>query len=386
MRVFICSMVEYPRSSATANYIQYLASALNSAGNEVIILAQINKEIAMENNDIYKKAKVREPYLYTDTKGIRHFIFWHCLGVRKSYEISLVRQNCTEKDLIIVYSHTREIHEAAFNIRKKTGAKTACCVTEWFEKKDCRTETDYNEFEYYFNTLIPKHDLIFPISTKIENHFIELGKQTLCLPIMADTEEFTNIEKKLDKKKVIYPANGQMKDSLENMLNAVMNLDKALKASFEFHITGVSEDVVKEIMQDRYVEMSENVIVHKWLVYDELVALYQKMHFLLMAREASLMTESNFPSKVPEVMCYGVVPIVSRVGDYTKYFLRDNENSIIFDGGDSKSCVSALERALSLSDGDYNRLSKNARKCAENKFDYHNWVLKIQESIQKLYC
>lgn len=385
MRIFICSMIEYPRSSATANYIQYLASALNSVGNEVVIIAKINKEVELENSYIYKGVKVKEPYLYTEKKGIRHFIFWHSLGVQKSYEISLMHQKCTDQDLIIVYSHTREIHEAAFNIRKKIGAKTACCVTEWFEKKDCRSEKDYKEFEYYFNVLIPQHDLIFPISTKIEKHFAELGKKTLCLPIMADTEEFINIKKKHGKKKVIYPANGQMKDSLEDMLNAITNLDEVLKANFEFHITGVSKDTIREIMQDRFSEMSKNIIIHKWLVYDELVSLYQEMHFLLIAREKSLMTESNFPSKVPEVMCYGVVPIVSRVGDYTKYYLKDNENSIIFDGGDSKSCYEALERALRLSDDEYNRLSQNARKCAENKFDYHNWAFKIQENIQKLY-
>ena len=83
-------------------------------------------------------------------------------------------------------------------------------------------------------------------------------------------------------------------------------------------------------------------------------------------------------------MCYGVVPIVSRVGDYTKYYLRDNENSIIFDGSDSRICRSALERALSMNDDEYDRLSQNARKCAENKFDYHNWTSKIHESICEL--
>lgn len=383
MKIFICSMVEYPRSCATANYIQYLASALINIGYEVIILSPINREVTI-NNGVYKNAKIKEPYLYVKKRGIQHFLFWHCLGVKKSYEIALMRQKCTSEDLLIVYSHSREIHEAAFNVRKKTGAKTACCVTEWFEKKDCRTEKDYREFEYYFNVLVPKHDLIFPISTKIEKHFMNLGKRTLCLPIMADTEEFANVKKSQNKKKIIFPANGQMKDSLESMLEAVKGLDIQFQANLEFHITGVSENMIKEVMKDSFYDMKNIIIIHKWLTYDELIKLYQKMHFLLIARETSLMTESNFPSKVPEVMCYGVVPIVSRVGDYTKYYLRDNENSIIFDGSDSRICRSALERALSMNDDEYDRLSQNARKCAETKFDYHNWTSKIHESICEL--
>ena len=63
MKIFICSMVEYPRSCATANYIQYLASALINIGYEVIILSPINREVTI-NNGVYKNAKIKEPYLY----------------------------------------------------------------------------------------------------------------------------------------------------------------------------------------------------------------------------------------------------------------------------------------------------------------------------------
>lgn len=48
--------------------------------------------------------------------------------------------------------------------------------------------------------------------------------------------------------------------------------------------------------------------------YGELIGLYQEMHFLLLARGVSQMTLANFPSKVPETMCFGIVPIVSEVG------------------------------------------------------------------------
>ena len=97
------------------------------------------------------------------------------------------------------------------------------------------------------------------------------------------------------------------------------------------------------------------------------------------------MTLSNFPSKVPEVMTYGVVPVVSRVGDYTKYYLKDGVNSVVFEGCDANSCAKAIRRAISFSKEEYIEISSKARECVEKKFDYHNWTKKIKQAIESMY-
>lgn len=102
--------------------------------------------------------------------------------------------------------------------------------------------------------------------------------------------------------------------------------------------------------------------------YDELVKLYQQMHFLILARDINEMTKANFPSKVPELMCYGVIPIVSRVGDYTKYYLVSDRNSIIMDGCSKEVIKEAIKRCLQMSCESINNMSRNARETAEEKF------------------
>ena len=75
-------------------------------------------------------------------------------------------------------------------------------------------------------------------------------------------------------------------------------------------------------------KLSGVLVFHGRLEYAELLELYQNMDYLFLAREKNIITESNFPSKVPEMLVYGVIPVCSDVGDYTKLYLRTGENAI----------------------------------------------------------
>lgn len=184
----------------------------------------------------------------------------------------------------------------------------------------------------------------------------------------------------------ILPANGMMKDALPEMLHGLALLTKEELSRLEFHFTGVTENQIKSILNGfEYEKIKNSVILHDWMKYENLISLYQNMHFLLLARDTNQMTLSNFPSKVPEVMTYGVVPVVSRVGDYTKYYLKDGVNSVVFEGCDANSCAKAIRRAMSFSEEEYIEISSKARECVERQFDYHNWTKKIKQAIESMY-
>ena len=202
---------------------------------------------------------------------------------------------------------------------------------------------------------------------------------------MADTLEYPVGEKAFNKIKFIFPGNGLMKDAIDVVLKSFSQLTLQEKERVELHLCGIKEEKIKNIWSPHeYDSLKDMLIVHKWMHYEELIELYQSMHFLVLAREENQMTLANFPSKVPEVMCYGVVPIVSRVGDYTKYYLEDNVNSLIFDGCTIDLCLEKIRKALSMSQEEILELSFNARECAENKFDYRNWVGKIHYTLEKM--
>ena len=106
------------------------------------------------------------------------------------------------------------------------------------------------------------------------------------------------------------------------------------------------------------------------------------MDYLLLVRGRSRTTLANFPSKIPEAMTYGVVPICSKVGDYTKLYLKDRVNCIMIDGCSADKCCDVVSYATRLTKEKRMELSDNAKKCVKEKFDYHVWAEKIMHYFQ----
>ena len=96
--------------------------------------------------------------------------------------------------------------------------------------------------------------------------------------------------------------------------------------------------------------------------------------------------ESEYKTMIvwmPETMNDGIVPIASDVGDYTKYYLRDGENSLFIPGDGEEACARAIRRALALFPQGFPELSRAARRCVEQKFDYHVWAPTLRAMIEQ---
>lgn len=383
-RIFICCQAVFPRGSAASNYVQYFSLALLQQNYEVFVLSDINEEYRkeLEQNDYYYKGiKVIE----TKMSGFKplHYIQYHYF-IDSVFSKILSKKNIGSDDLILVYSHISQIHKWAIEYAKKSHCKTACCMVEWFPREYYKNKKDYEKAEYDIRNIRTHHNLVFPISSFIDEFFQSQGTRTLLLPIMADTEEFQYKAKNTDKIRFIYSGNRMMKDKLAEMIKAFLQLPEDDKKRIELHICGTKEAVIDEICNGK---LKENpfIIVHKWMEYADLIALYQNMHYLFIAREENQMTLANFPSKVPECMGYGIVPVVSDVGDYTKFYLTDGKDSIIFNGYNENNCLQAIKRAMDCFDKEFKLMSANAVDTVKSRFDYRVWSLKISKTIEGLY-
>lgn len=378
-RVFILGWFNYPRGNATANYAQYLAKALQEEGYSVTIMSALNSEFNLSDGDVIGGITVRNIRWESNFSYIRRLLNGRLFPIILAGKIAKFR--LTSDDVLIV-SNSLPAIRTLFRLKKKYKFRTIGYPLEWFGIEQYKTPMEAKKGESQFQ-LNAKHDLLFPISYHIREQFPKTP--ALVLPIMADVNEFPLVPKKMDIYRFILPANGMMKDALPEMLHGLALLTKEELSRLEFHFTGVKENQIKSILNSSEYEKIENVIIlHDWMKYDNLISLYQNMHFLLLARDTNQMTLSNFPSKVPEVMTYGVVPVVSRVGDYTKYYLKDGINSVVFEGCDADSCSKAIRRAISFSKEEYIAISTKARECAERQFDYHNWSKKIKQAIESM--
>lgn len=377
--IYIVDIVNYPRGGATANYYQYLASAFIKCGYDVSFFSRINHKLADESG-YYKGARLYDIGFKFKSEKINRLFFSLFRGLKLM--IYFLRLH-PDKETLVIISGTKACFETVLLAKKMFRFRICGYIGEWFTRDFKSSEKEWKNYNKRFEKM-GDFDMIFPISTFIEKHFEGRKCSSLLLPCMIDVDEFPNIGKATEKYEFILPANGQMKDSLENMMKAVTMFDDSELKKFVFHINGIKKETIIGIIGEKEFErIGNSLAIHGWLEYSELVKLYQKVHFLLLAREINQVTKANFPSKIPEVMAYGIVPVCSRVGDYTQYYLEDNLNSIIMDGNSPEICYEAMKKALSMSADEYRRISKNARVCAEECFDYNKWAERIDSFIRK---
>ena len=385
-RAFIFGYFNFPRGSASANYVQYLGEAFRALGYEVVIVSNLNhKELEYDQGKWRKHFKLEE--VRFSSNKLLHYIQYNYL--MKWYLKRIINQYPSNReDVFVCYSTLKHITRFVRITAKKRDNISIACIVELYAKEDFAESRKNNVYEKYLEVIdreFPQFDLLFPISTYIAKYYENKGPEIQVLPIMADPNECKSKKRENPEKfRFIYPANGKIKDSLGEMLKAIAGLDDDERQKAEFHICGVKEQELRKMLSSgEYDVISNEIVVHSWLQYRELVDLYQEMDFLLLSREVKQMTLANFPSKVPEAMCYGIIPVVSRVGDYTEYYLEDGVDSIIFDGYQADQCKCAIKRALNLDQSERNAMREGALRCVREKFGYVNWCDTISAAMKQ---
>ena len=380
-RVFILGAPSFPRGSAGANYDQYLALALLEAGWNVVVLGKGSNRVEdlIDGHYIYKGIEYRneEP-----TKLEKY-------GVLKDFYIKMYQEyGMEESDYFI-------LHDIGWRAQKWLSEKVGLEHMSYIHYEDLLpiqyrhhiVNPRYWGMVLKWNFKLNKVPKAFPISQKLLSVEKKHGcKSMLLLPIMADTEEFGEAvrEGKPDIIKLIYSgakANTH-EDDLVTLFNALQVLSKEERKKLELHITGMTkEKMIKKINSEQLL-LDIPVIVHGWMKYSELIDLYRNVDFLILPRFRNAVTEANFPSKIPESLSFGIIPICSKVGDYTRYYLQDGYDSILFATGDVEGCAKSIRTAIYMDESTYIKMRHNARKTAEEKFNYKVWAEKISEFIR----
>ena len=372
-RIFIVEANNFPRGSANANYIQYLGLALNTDKCKVIVGG------TEKNITTYKNGFVREIEYYNipwKKKYISSFNYFLLNQLNKKYTFS-------QNDYFILYS----IDYLTIKwLLKKVDISHICA---------CQVE-DFQPFQFKFGKFNPKIQYLklskkfirnkkiklLPISSFIAEQYPD--NPVLILPIMADSTESVFIKKEIDMKKINFVYPGLKKtndeDDMELILKSLSKLNDDKLKRIKLHITGIKKEefLTRYKVESRVEKILE---IHGWMAYEELVSLYKNMDYLLLIRKENNVTKANFPSKIPELMAFGVIPVCTVVGDYTKYYLTDNKDIIFVNKESVQDCCNAINRAIDLDENVYAGMRLNARRLIEEKFDYKIWKEKINKFI-----
>ena len=391
-RIFLCANVKFPRGEAGANYVQYLALALKERNWKVIIIGEgeNRQEDYKEGKGFYEYRGIEYFNLDIKDRRILNFVTYNFM-YGKYYREALERYGLCKEDYVYLYSSSLSLIYYVKKLIPKE--RLSISIVEWHRPFQFRMNfisPSYIMTRYSYRYIHQNISKIFPISTMLERYYIRNSCSTLLLPAMADPMEYEYLSSKGRDGKLIFIYSGakstRHEDAIESMFRAFLLLDEEERNRVEFHITGLSRSrILKVIHEDEQLltDLGSLLIIHKWLEYNELINLYLQADYLLLARNDNAVTRANFPSKIPEILCYGVIPVCTDIGDYTKLYLRDKENSIIFDGCSAEECVLAIRRALTLSDEERERLRENCRKTALIQFNYRAWSDKISNFIME---
>jgi glycosyltransferase involved in cell wall biosynthesis len=388
-RVFICSACIFPRGSASANYIQYLALALIENNCEVIVISFGDRKSCEYNEDedrYYYKSIIFEKIDIRSSQPGHWLDYRYRLG--RIMTGILDKYNPAPQDIIIAYSSRKTILEPLLRYAKQRGIWAAACIGEWYTASHFKPDIfglKYKAYVNIFEKLLPQYDLVVPVSTHLDSYLKTLGCSTFILPTMADP--FASMDEERGQDGIIrylYIAGRGMKDSFETAVKAFELLPEEMLEKLELYIKNVTEDRLKNILSPgMHKYIGSRIKCPGWMEYEELISLYKKTDFLIMAREVNRMTLSNFPSKIPEVMSYGMIPVVSEAGDYTRYYLTDGYDSIIARECTTECFLNAIMESLNLDDAARKEMSARALQTAREKFNYRVWKDRINNAFLK---
>lgn len=385
-RVFICTDNQFPEGNADSNYIRFLALALQYAGWKVFVIGVGKNREEERKKDLYSYRNINY-YNINRYKDNWPFHLRPALTCGKQHIEILRNQKFSPNDKIIIYSSLYGLYYRLFDTLKVKKENVFMVNVEWMRPELYhlgRFNPSYILREYVINKYSKKVNRVFTISTKLAERFKNNGCNTFILPMMADYKSAIVSKRIGDKRKYIYPGAAFKKDKITAIVECLPKLDEKDLDRIEIHFTGLKEETLKKELGengwlvDRY---KEHIIFHGWLEYAELLELYSSIDYLLLFREKNLMTESNFPSKIPELMNYGIIPICSKVGDYTKLYLSDGKDCLMIDGADLDTCAQGIKRSLCIDADKLLQMRTDAKECVKNNFDFRKWGIKLEQIL-----
>jgi len=376
-RIFICAERFFPRGDAGANRVLYIAKAMQEMSWSVIVISIGSSDTLYLNQNSGK-------YMYDDIEFKNIRCTWKGKGqkierllLNGSRTVELLKTYELEKnDKVLIYSSTAGYVGTVKRYAHDTiGASVAMDVVEWhqpFQFSYGRYDPRYLSYKKCFDKLYASAGNVVVISECLKQYFEQRKCNVLKLPIYVVTKDqfvyHPTTDGILD---LIYPGNPYRKDSLEMMMEGIAALSENERKHVRFHLTGVSRALLEKSIPGKKALLNMPcVMIHKWMEYPELIALYESIDFAFIARPNNIVTRANFPSKVPEVMNKGIPVVINDIGDICEY-LSDGRDTIIIDSSTPEACTAALRRCLKLSQEDILSMHQAAFETAKNKFDYY---------------
>lgn len=280
---------------------------------------------------------------------------------------------------------------ALFYIKKyaqKHNIKLIHDSVEWYSPeqfKNGRFSLQYIIKDKYNTKWIDKQFSVIAISSFLEKHFKSRGINTVRIPVIMDISAMP-CEKRTDKDKTVflYAGSPGKKDYLAEIIKGFSLLPQELLTRVELQLLGISKEQLATLcgVEDSAVEYMGNSLVCLGRVpREEVMNRLAAADFTVLLRsETQRYAKAGFPTKAVESLSTAT-PIITNLTSDLGLYLKDGYNSIIVSDCLPTAFSKAVEKATTLTASEKNQMYSNARKTAEEHFDYKLYGKTLEKII-----
>lgn len=248
---------------------------------------------------------------------------------------------------------------------------------EWFD----RSIFKFGRFNPYYLEHIrrirwknKKLSGVVAISRLLSQHYLAQGLPTIRIPTILDVVG-TNCRCDVavqEKYHIVFAGSlGKGKEKLGPIFRALREINKD-EVRILFDIYGPNEpEVLKNINRDNELWNSIRLCinVHGPIPQDKVQDVLRNSDFSIFTRPLRRSSNAGFPTKLAESMAVGTPVITNDTGDIGLY-LKDGVNGYLLSSLSTQELVRVFKRILDLDTNALYQMRKNARKIAEDYFDY----------------
>lgn len=368
--ILIVTTNSFPNGDAGAVRLGSFASIFQSLGYTPIVVGMGETTgFAEKSCDGVRYYSLRYPSGST---------FYRVLGrlFYKKHLKKVVKPFADQLDGILIDSGDPSTMSFVKKLAKKNGIMPIYDSVEWYSECEFKNGSRNVIYRYNnaLNTKIIDNDYkVIAISSYLEEHFASRGIHVVRVPVIMDMQKIQIGDREKsnsDRIKIVYAGSIGTKDHIAEMVDGISYLGDSEREKLLFSVIGITREQYEEKYGKIKDEVKDSVAFMGRVSRDVVLENLATADFSFLLRPSKeRYTKAGFPTKVVEGLASGL-PMLCNYSSDLELYLKDKENSIIINECSAEACAEALRRALTLTAEELYSLKLNARKTAEENFDW----------------
>lgn len=367
MKILYILSCDFPYGVAYSSRARHFVKLFIKCGYDVHMIAPLND-------------KVFEEFGYTceNIDILDNYFTLFGLGTAIPFEKSI--KNYLEKNKVdLIFScNIPYVIPKILKIAHKNKIPYIIEQCEWFDSSTFK----FGKYNPYYRECMKMIEYknknvngIISISRLFEEHYLKQGVKVIRIPTILDIKNILpRFERKDDKIiNIVFAGSlGKGKENIIPMLKTVERINK-IEERIHLHFYGPTKEQIEENVGSNINLLKNYIHIYGRIPQEEVENKVRNADFTFIIRPNRRSSNAGFPTKLAESMAVGTPVIANDTGDIGLY-IENKKNGFLLKEDLEKELFECLQNILQMDKNELKEIRKEARKTAEENFDYVRYV------------